>query len=99
MEEALQSSAEIVRIPLEPAARLRAAVRMLSIRLAEQGEVISNWRADADALALATRDLATSLKSCQRNLDALGVKLAAARAAGLELERTADRLPEGAGQD
>ena len=91
-------SAEVVRIPVDPAARLRAALRMLDTKLAEQGKVMSDWRENADTLALATRDLADSLRSCQRNLDALDVKLAGARAAAIELERTANRLVDASAQ-
>jgi uncharacterized coiled-coil protein SlyX len=97
MHGTFTQSAGVVRIPVDPAARLRAALRMLETRLAEQREVLSAWRQDAATLSLTVRNLSDSLASCQKELDALDAKVAVAKVAALDLERTLDRLLDATG--
>ncbi len=97
MHEAFTPSAGVVRIPVDPAARLRAALRMLATRLAEQHEVMSSWRENAATLSLTMRSLTDTLASCQKELGALDAKITVAKVASLDLERASDRLLEATG--
>ena len=96
MQEAPRRSAEITRIPLDPQARLRAALRMLETRLDQQRACIAAWRAELSSLCSIGRKLQESSQACERSVDGLPGCLDEARQATAALHRNADRLVEAA---
>ncbi len=96
MAEDTSRSAEIVRIPLDPQARLRGALRMLETRLDQQRASIATWRDALGGLRVVSRELREGAEACQISVDQLAGRLTEARRAVATLDRTADRLAEAA---
>ena len=91
MSEALLRSAEIVRIPLDPQARLRAALRMLEARLDAQRACIASWRDELSSLSALSRGLLESAEACQRSVDDLAGRFGDVHRAAATSHRTVDR--------
>ena len=81
MPEGLRHSAEIVRIPLDPQVRLRAALRMLETRLDQQRASIARWQSELSTLHALSRSLLEGAEACQRSVDDLAGRVAAAQSA------------------
>ncbi len=96
MQEAPFRSADIVRIPLDPQARLRAALRALEASFEQQRACIATWRDQLSSLRALSRDLQDRAAACQRSVDDLEGRIAAARLAAATLNENADRLAEAA---
>ena len=94
MAEAPLRSAEIVHIPLDPQARLRAALRMLETRLEAQRACLATWRDELSNLSALSRGLLEGAEACQRSVDDLAGRIADARQAAATSHRTAARLIE-----
>ena len=96
MPEAPLRSAEIVRIPLDPQARLRAALRMLETRLEEQRSCIASWRDELSNLSALSRNLLEGAEACQRSVDDLASRIAGAQLVAATSDRTAGQPVEAA---
>lgn len=92
MQEVSPPSSRIVRIPVDPQARLCAALRMLETRLDQQRAGILAWRAAMAELAGVMRDLRNSAEACRRELDGLAARVVNAHEVTRELDRDPDRL-------
>ena len=92
MQEIALTPSNVVCIPLDPQARLRAALRMLETRLHQQRESVVAWRESMTELSGAMQDLRDSAEACQRSLAALGARARGAREVAAELDRNASRL-------
>ncbi len=92
MPEVSPSSSTIVRIPVDPQARLRAALRMLETRLDQQRASILAWRDSMAELSGVIRDLRDSAATCQRELDGLASRVMLARDITMELDGNLNRL-------
>ncbi len=90
MQEAPRRSAEIVRIPLDPQARLRAALRMLETRLDQQRACLATWRDELSNLYVLSRNLQEGAEACQRSVDQLAGRIAAAQLVAAASERSAE---------
>jgi chromosome segregation ATPase len=92
MQEASPPSADIVRIPLDPQVRLRAALRMLETRLDQQRAGIAVWREEMVNLSNVIRELRDNVETWQHGLDGLASQVATARETAVELDHNVDRL-------
>ncbi len=91
MQEAPRRSAEIVRIPLDPHARLRGALRMLQTRLDQQRASLATWQDELSNLCALSRNLQEGAEACQRSADDLAGRIAAAQLLAAASDRSADR--------
>ena len=94
MPEVPPPSSVIVRIPVDPQARLRAALRMIETRLDQQRASILAWRESMAELSGVIRDLRDNAAACQRELDGLASRVVLARDITTELDCNLDRLLE-----
>lgn len=92
MQQSVSSSAEIVRIPVSPEARLLAALRMLETRLTEQRAAIEAWRGEMAKLAGLVGSIDAGARGVQQDLGLMGARLGASRAACLRAESRAGAL-------
>lgn len=77
-------SAEIVRLPLDPPGQLRASLRMLETRLAQQQASLAEWRKSLSQLATSLRELCLSVDICDGEIAAAGRAAATARPSDAE---------------
>nr|WP_321983466.1 hypothetical protein [uncultured Lichenicoccus sp.] len=92
MQQPARSSAEIIRIPVDPQARLLAALRMLETRLAEQRAAVAAWCDELARLAEQLRGIGTQARAVHEDLGTMNTSLAQSRASCHEATRRADRL-------
>ena len=95
MQQPASSSAGIVRIPVSPQARLRAALRMLDTRLAEQRGAVAAWHDELSRLSTLLRNIGTEAQAVQQDLVAMAASLAESRGTCLDAIRHADALTDG----
>ncbi len=97
MQEVSLPSATVVRIPVDPQARLRAALRMLETRLDQQRASIVAWRENMAELSDVIRDLRDNAEACRRNLDELTSRVMNVHQVTGELDHDLDRVLDAAG--
>ena len=97
MQEVSLPSATVVRIPVDPQARLRAALRMLETRLGQQRASIVAWRENMAELSDVIRDLRDNAEACRRDLDELAARVTNAHQVSSALDHDLDRVLDASG--
>lgn len=92
MQEVSLPSAAIVRIPVDPQARLRAALRMLETRLGQQRASIVAWRENMAELSDVIRNLRDNAEACRRDLDELATRVMNVHQVSVALDHDLDRV-------